>query len=491
MLPALKPVDKPRVYDLLRQAGIDVSDWANYGRPDSPASNPKYCYNWSFEGADQIVLCLWYKDIRQHRGVLSQTLNYRTDNETHPHWTPVQHKRAREMNHAFQLADKKGIRVRVIVVDGLVGENIASEVQRRLLDPVPWFVASYDTNGDCRLQRCQPGDEPSGRLRRLARIAYNSEGWQRPTGEAGDQESGDTYNAQNGFGHEDWLFRAEWVMDGWRYAFLQGFNNNREACIGQTLDVTLFTIQPDKKRRLVATIYGLETLSDERAKDALRIFRREGWIKTMQDEVITINRKPAALGHPAWAKDVLNVRYRLENADMYPPDTFLHDDEWIRNRHRYQLYEFEKFHQERVQGFVAGRRGRQDAPEQRRLFRRGTKPVVYEPEHDKMQAKLMAELWNKYGKRYVSREMDFVDVRVETPDELIYFEIKTDLDPRSVMRQALGQLLEYAYHPRRTGRPPDSLVIVGRTALAQSDELYLNHLCDEFSLPLSYRMVTV
>lgn len=328
--------------------------------------------------------------------------------------------------------------------------------------------------------------------RRLARIAYNSAGWQRPTGDAGELESGETYNAKNKFGHEDWLFRAEWVIDGWRYAFVQGLSNHyRTKYRGQPLDVTLYTLQPDKRRRLVATIYGLESLSDEQAKDALAAFKARGWLRTMQAEVKAIGGNADALGDPKWAEHILNVRYRLDNVDAYPPDTFLSDDDWIHDRHRYMLYRLEDTDRERIEHGRPGRSGSQQPPEVRRLFRRGTKPVEYTPEHDRMQAKLMAELQTEYGRTCVCREEDFVDVRVETDKELIYFEIKTDLDPRAVIRQALGQILEYAYHPARTGRRPDRLVVVGRTALGPQDEFYMKSLCERFSLPLSYRVISL
>jgi len=103
----------------------------------------------------------------------------------------------------------------------------------------------------------------------------------------------------------------------------------------------------------------------------------------------------------------------------------------------------------------------------------------------------MEELQHEHQPECVRREQDFVDVRVETPTELIYFEIKSDLDPKAVIRQSLGQLLEYAYHPARTGRRPDSLVIVGRTPLGKDDKAYLIAICQKFKLPLTYRVVKV
>lgn len=108
-----------------------------------------------------------------------------------------------------------------------------------------------------------------------------------------------------------------------------------------------------------------------------------------------------------------------------------------------------------------------------------------------MQAKLMEELKVEHGEDCVWREADFVDVLVKKANELIFFEIKTDLDPRAVIRQALGQLLEYAYHPSRTGGRPNKLVIVGRTALSTDDQAYLDALCSQFDLPLSYRVLPI
>lgn len=59
------PTERHRVYDLVREAGVDVSDWSNYRRPEHPASNPKYCYNWAFEGTDRVVLCLGVEEVKE------------------------------------------------------------------------------------------------------------------------------------------------------------------------------------------------------------------------------------------------------------------------------------------------------------------------------------------------------------------------------------------------------------------------------------------
>ena len=57
----IKPTENLRLIDLLRTVGVDVSDWANCKRgPRYAASNPKYCYEWSFvEPGRFVVLTIW------------------------------------------------------------------------------------------------------------------------------------------------------------------------------------------------------------------------------------------------------------------------------------------------------------------------------------------------------------------------------------------------------------------------------------------------
>jgi hypothetical protein len=106
-----------------------------------------------------------------------------------------------------------------------------------------------------------------------------------------------------------------------------------------------------------------------------------------------------------------------------------------------------------------------------------------------MQAKLLAELRIEFPGVRIVREENFIDVSVDTVTELLLYEIKSDLEPRVVIRQALGQILEYAFHPQRQHLLPVRLVIVGQCALTPDDARYLELLRRTFSLPLEYRVV--
>ncbi|MBS0633624.1 MAG: hypothetical protein JSS11_17075 [Verrucomicrobia bacterium] len=152
----LKPTSKQLVYDLVTVAGVDTSDWSNYSRP-IPASNPKYCYNWSFEGVDRVVICLWFVEMKPDGESVVQRLNYREIAASPRKWKSNQRKRAAAMDHAIQLSKNKRWPIRVIVVDGSrrsdADDETRSRVERRMLDIESWHVAAYEDDGNCLLRR--------------------------------------------------------------------------------------------------------------------------------------------------------------------------------------------------------------------------------------------------------------------------------------------------------------------------------------------------
>jgi 5-methylcytosine-specific restriction protein A len=173
-LDAIAPRRRELVYELVAAAGLNVTDWANYKKgAKSAASNPKYCYEWSFvEDERLVVLNLWHANMVEVDGVVQDTINMREyahsivrlrDNPLRrSEAKAVWEKRALKMDRAIQLASRKNLPVRVIVCEGdrrgaEYGDDEASHVHKRLLDPLPWRVKDYDWNtGDTTLVRETP-----------------------------------------------------------------------------------------------------------------------------------------------------------------------------------------------------------------------------------------------------------------------------------------------------------------------------------------------
>lgn len=344
------------------------------------------------------------------------------------------------------------------------------------------------------IERCVFDEVPvQGRTkasnRYTARIAHNSMGWRRPAGAHDVTESGSSYRSEYGFGHEDWLFRDEWQLGGWRYAFVQGVNRSRKRLLkrGEAFDLELFVLS-SQGRSMVCEIRDVEVLSDQQSADAVEAYVKNGWLATMKQEVEDANGYAAALD-PDLPEQILNIRFRTTNVRRIDAGNPIPSWHPAHRLTRYSLYGVETPLPEKPARW-AGRKGVPELPdsgERQRKLQAGM--ATYSPEHQKMQRLLEARLKLRYPGADIAFEEDFIDVKLRTDDKLILYEVKSDLRPLSAIRQALGQLLEYAYHPRRTHDLEPSLVIVGRRPLVGEDKDFFERIRAQFGLPISYEFV--
>lgn len=325
--------------------------------------------------------------------------------------------------------------------------------------------------------------------RYAARISYNSMEWRRPAGALDAIENGSSYRSEYGFGHEDWLFRDEWQLGGWRYAFVQGVNRSRKRLLrrGEAFDLELFVLS-SHGRSMVCEIRDVEVLNDQQSADAVNAYVKNGWFATMKREAEEAGAHADALD-PDLPEQILNIRFRTTNVrriDVSEPIPNWHPAHRLT---RYSLYGVEAPLPDEFARW-AGRNGLPELPdsgERQRKLQAGV--VTYSPEHQKMQRLLGERLKICYPDAAITFEEDFIDVKLQTDDKLVLYEVKSDLKPLSAIRQALGQLLEYAYHPRRTHEREPSLVIVGRQPLVGEDKEFFERICTQFGLPIGYEFV--
>jgi hypothetical protein len=156
----LKPIQKFRVMDLLEKARVDVSHWKNY-KGKSPAANPKYCYNWSFEQPGEVVVvCLWHRSLKQKNDLVFFKRKPRAHASVRKE-PGASNWNKRDTNFAtnLELAYRQQLPIKVIVVEGDQRNPAdlkpkASIVKARLLDPIDWAVTEYNyTTGECLIAR--------------------------------------------------------------------------------------------------------------------------------------------------------------------------------------------------------------------------------------------------------------------------------------------------------------------------------------------------
>jgi len=147
MTKLVHPHGRPTVMQLVKTAGVDVSDWTNFkGGKSRAASNPKFCYEWSFvEPGKVVVLNLWFEGFRRKGGIWTRRLTF--TKEEIAGRKHIQIERTTRFVKALQVAYQEGLPVRVILCDGerQDGQSVlTSRVTARSLDDETWAVTSFD-----------------------------------------------------------------------------------------------------------------------------------------------------------------------------------------------------------------------------------------------------------------------------------------------------------------------------------------------------------
>ena len=109
----------------------------------------------------------------------------------------------------------------------------------------------------------------------LTRITWNDALWRHPSQASGKAET-NSYAAENGFGHEEWLNRSEWVINGWRYGFLQGVSISPLKHSGEQVRILLYAVTPAKERRYVGELRRVELVDEKTMNAAARECDDEG-----------------------------------------------------------------------------------------------------------------------------------------------------------------------------------------------------------------------
>jgi hypothetical protein len=341
------------------------------------------------------------------------------------------------------------------------------------------------TQADMKAFVCPPRRE--GRnvkmQRYVARLCWNTAGWVRPTGEARETES-DTYATRMGFGHEEWLFNYQWMLEGWKYGFLQPVNRSYRKVQGSTIDVRLYTISPDGVWYYVAHVRHCEVLTQPQAEAAREEFRTRGWLADMEEHVEAIGGDVEGLRYEE-PTSIFNVRFRQREAEIYNPKRLVDDDDAVRSLKRYTLTEITAERESVVRDWNrrVGRAGPKSAVAR---IRKAVAATVIDPVHDQLQDHLRELLSRRYGAKAVEMERDFCDLCVRQTAGVILIEVKSDGRPRRAIRDAIGQLLEYAYRSKSDGERVTQLVVAAPGELGEADRAFLAHLREERGLPLSY-----
>lgn len=122
-----------------------------------------------------------------------------------------------------------------------------------------------------------------------------------------------------------------------------------------------------------------------------------------------------------------------------------------------------------------------------------SKSINLSVRHTLVQEKLMEILGKKYGNENVSAEHQIggkkIDIVLKNGNKYIFYEIKMNGSAKACIRDAIGQLMEYAYWPNKQNA--DLLVVVGEEEIDSKTETYLKHLNNKYNLPIQYEQISI
>ncbi|MEO8148549.1 MAG: hypothetical protein ABI723_12965 [Bacteroidia bacterium] len=291
---------------------------------------------------------------------------------------------------------------------------------------------------------------------RLCKIVWNSNYWIKPMERSWNpsyiEDPNKGYEQKHGFVHEDWLFNPKFIFDGYHYGYIRGIGKLNSSI--KTVDkVYLFTINPNSKERFyVGKLHEVESMQyNEINKHVLNTIH--SYEKDMIQEL-----KDTGADFSVFKKDpfVPNLRFKVESKELFPTPLIINSSWFISKYFRtmpmkmdaelyYLLHELEK----QIQfTFVAS------SPESKKGgYTKHTKEGTTQV--DKVHDAIEKALYNYLLMSGVSKSQiacDTTSFGGKLADVVINFgnnkfdiyEIKTDTDIRRGLREAIGQLLDYA-----------------------------------------------
>ncbi|WP_321321638.1 hypothetical protein [Labilibaculum sp.] len=336
---------------------------------------------------------------------------------------------------------------------------------------------------------------PSYSDKRIMRLTWNSNNWEFPSGhtwcEKNQNNSNIAYENQYGYGHEEWLLNERFRIDGYQYGYIRGVNNLSTDV--EVIDqITLYTIREDKQRCLVGNLYNVEIIEgvkgeENKIKDLISNYK-----SAMLEELKEVN---ADFEHFRQDQLLPNVKFSWEMAELFQqpiPVDFLDGAEF----NRFQAYYLKEELIEPIQKEF----------EEKSKFKFQAGKALNTGEYTKSTSKKNTKVKRRHGEitddlydylitagnseNNISVEKTRVGgaildvVLKEESDTYVLFEIKTSNSALNNIRQAFGQIFEYAFLDAEI--KCTKLVIVGPASLQGNDKDYFNRIRELINIKLEY-----
>lgn len=328
---------------------------------------------------------------------------------------------------------------------------------------------------------------------KIARLCWNDQYWQKPSGWDGKSNNEDTFEARTGYAHEEWLLDKSKIIDGYHYGFLQQVSNNINKYRGEVFHIDLYTINDlTKERWWIGKIKNVEIISEEESAKIYSIYLEKKWIQEMtsQLDLVGANVESFENSNP---RHFTNLKFKIDNLELLDTPARINNyKKYIRSTYYSNLVN--KINDPQL-----------DCPESNKRFnfipghnegKQNTKAEYGKHcsdinlVHNKMQTMIYNQLVAKHGRENVGTEQgtgygSLIDIAVKMNNSFIFYELKTSNSIKICIREALAQLLEYSYWSENN--IASKLIIVSQNVITPEAKSYLLKLRKDLKIPVYYQ----
>jgi len=322
---------------------------------------------------------------------------------------------------------------------------------------------------------------------KITRLSWNDNNWRYPSGWEGKSKDLGTHEGKYGFGFEEWLFDYSKMIDGYKYGFIRGFESKKEIHASKIYELQLYTQNSFRNYYHVGFIKRIEGIGHSKSVEVYKQYEKKGWLNDMFSAVKTVNAKKE--GFTAVTPEMFfNVRFKSSDVHLLSELIEIANVDDVITTDRFKLLGFVGNLEAVENVFLEEGKDHEGNLKNTDRIKRTFKPEQeFDPYHNYLQNALTVLLREDkgYGYSKVDIEKSRVDVKAFTPEgECHYFEIKTAGAKQNV-REALGQVMEYAYYPN--SEMAKKLYVVGDEVPDEKLMAYLIYLRERFNIPVFYR----
>lgn len=327
---------------------------------------------------------------------------------------------------------------------------------------------------------------------KITRICWNEYGWQKPSGIVGKSKNKKSFECKTRYGHEEWLLDTEKIVKGFHYAFLQSIGKHHKKYNGEILNISFYSINSASKssRFLIGKCKNLHVISENESSAIYSLYKQKGWLKEMAEQLkmVGADYKQFLSLSPA---TFFNIKYKPSDLDLRDlPQNFSKDDNVIKATYYNVLLnkknepKLEIPLSEEEDGEFRFKAGHKLKTKSIKIHYK-EREADSNPFHDRMQENVYKQL-NKIYPNNVGTELRGVDLIIQDKrGSYIFYEFKTSNSLKKCIREALSQLLEYAYYPN--AKRAVKLIIVSQNIADSKTKKYLEKIRKEFGIPVFYR----